>query len=132
MPLKIPFVELLQELKTQPNTLFSIAALSSWVAWNTITHAQTSDVDNLSQKLDRHISTVQEEMNEVKMVSLENGEAINQVLILSTAETIRTQHAQICVSNDPLMRQGSQHVLDELQNRYLNMTKSYYPLDKCS
>lgn len=121
--MKIPTEKLVSELhKTQPYTLLVVLALIGFAVWSYMAHADTKEK---AQNVDTRLAAVESQVNN-------NGQAINNVLALSIAAEIRTQHELFCQAKQASARRAIQRTIDSLQNDYSAIKGRYLPIIPCN
>lgn len=110
--LTTPVKQLMKELKGSPWTLLAITLLLVGTYIETITYAKAVDLEIVSR---------QATANEAKL---------ERILLLTTAESIRSVVDELCKAKDP--NPALQRILDGLQADYLKNQGVYYPARGCS
>lgn len=105
-------------MKAHPFTMLAVLGALFAAGYGWVEYARASDVDDKIAALETKVDA--------------NGTAINRVLTLQLAESIRSQQRQICATASALQRQQLQTTLDNLLEDYEDVSGRTFQTPTCA
>ena len=118
----IPVERLVDELKSKPFSMLTMAVLIAFAGYAYATHATAADIETLKTELVELAKEVDDQ-----------GKKLDRVLLMQTTDAIRTTAEQLCATSNDTQRRALNAVIDNLQADYRDLagSRDNYPIAPC-